>query len=336
MITLPPALRAVWAGCGAQVAAVKLHVQWDLRHGTMQGPVLRAAHQQDRQTPLLSTDLATGSLWIADLGFFSLGHLQQLSQQQVFWLSRVQAGTLVQAAHGQPVATGHGQSGNGVERWWSLPQFVQRLSRGRGEKVSPWEAPVRLGKQAGVACRLLVLRVPPAVVAQRRVRLNTHASRKQQPVTKAQWQLAQWTLLVTNVPAAQLNLGEAWVLYRARWQIERLFRLWKEVGQVDEWRSAQPYRILCEVYAKLLAQVVLHWLVLLGTWEMADRSLHKAALTVRHNAWYLARSLTQPRRLQRALKDMAQGLACGCRINKRRTRPATHQLLWALCPTVLP
>ena len=39
----------------------------------------------------------------------------------------------------------------------------------------------------------------------------------------------------------------------ARWQIELLFKLWKQDALVDEWRSTKPWRILAEVYAKRIA-----------------------------------------------------------------------------------
>ncbi len=51
---------------------------------------------------------------------------------------------------------------------------------------------------------------------------------------------------MTNVPAHMLTICEVIVLQRARWQIERLFRLWKQGGKIDEWRGRTPWRILCE------------------------------------------------------------------------------------------
>jgi IS4 transposase len=73
--------------------------------------------------------------------------------------------------------------------------------------------------------------------------------------------LAGWTLVVTNVPRARLSLPEALVLLRLRWQIERLFRLWKEHGHIDDWRSKKPWRILAELYGKLCAMLIQQWLI---------------------------------------------------------------------------
>jgi hypothetical protein len=65
-----------------------------------------------------------------------------------------------------------------------------------------------------------------------------------------------WTILLTNVPHELLSIDEALVLARCRWQIELCWKLWKQVGKVDTWRSAKPYRILTEIYAKLLGCVI--------------------------------------------------------------------------------
>jgi IS4 transposase len=41
-------------------------------------------------------------------------------------------------------------------------------------------------------------------------------------------------------------------LYRVRWQIELLFKLWKSQGRLDKSLGHRGERVLCEVLAKLL------------------------------------------------------------------------------------
>jgi len=135
------------------------------------------------------------------------------------------------------------------------------------------------------------------------------------------------TLLVTNAPTSLLALPEALVLLRARWQVELLFKLWKSHGHVDESRSAKPWHVLCDVLAKLLAMVVQHWLLLTGCWTYPDRSLTKAAHTVRAHALHLASTLTCPLLLARALDLIHRCLAAGCRLNPRNKHPNTYQFL---------
>jgi hypothetical protein len=126
-----------------------------------------------------------------------------------------------------------------------------------------------------------------------------------------------------------LTLPEALVVMACRWQIELLFKLWKSHGQVDQSRSKNPWRILTEVYAKLLAMVVQHWLFLVGHWSLFDRSLFKAAQTVRSHAMHLAAHFGSAAQLEEAITTIGRCLRAGCRINKSRTAPRTYQRLKA-------
>lgn len=124
-----------------------------------------------------------------------------------------------------------------------------------------------------------------------------------------------------------MSVEEVFVLARARWQVELLFQLWKGHGHVDKSRSEKPCRILCEVYAKLLAMVVEHWLLLVSCWERPDRSLYKAVKTIQEHAGHLASHLKSVEHLAEALSVIQRCLAVRCRINKSRANPQTFQLL---------
>ena len=135
---------------------------------------------------------------------------------------------------------------------------------------------------------------------------------------------------MTNVPVALLSLEEALVLARVRWQIELLFKLWKQHAYIDEWRSKKSWAILCEVYAKLIALVFQHWLLVICCWDYPDRSLVKAAQTVRTFVPLLTSALSGLSDLSAVLERFQDILHQGCRINPRRKHPNTYQRLLAL------
>jgi hypothetical protein len=146
-------------------------------------------------------------------------------------------------------------------------------------------------------------------------------------VRQRAWELADWTILLTDAPAKLLSLPEALVLLRERWQMELLYKLWKQDGQVDEWRTANPWRVLCELYAKLIGLLLQHWLMLLFAWHDEQRSLVKLAHVVRDTAASLMEALSGCRSLRSALRTIQRRMSAGTQMNKRRKHPNSAQLL---------
>lgn len=310
VLTLPDALAPLWAGCGGQaeqgLAALKVALEIDLVSGQLAGPCLQAGRAPDRASPLAASAHPAGSLTIRDLGFFRLRSFTEAAAREEYWVSRLMARTRVCTADG---------------RDWSQADL---LAAQAGPMV---DLPVRLGVSEQLPARLLAVRVPADVAQTRRARLHREASKKGQPVSTDRLALADWTVLVTNLPASDLSLDEALALLRARWQIEQLFDLWKTHGGLDRSRSGQPWRVLTEIYAKLIALVIQHWLILHGDWQAPDRSLVKAARVVRKAARWLAVVFDQRARLREALATLGHLLAQAGRLNRRKRHPNTYQRL---------
>ena len=169
--------------------------------------------------------------------------------------------------------------------------------------------------------------MPREVAEQRRERLSEEARDKGKVVSAQQWKLAEWTLVVTNAAAKHVGVEHALVLLRERWLIELLFKLWKSQGQIDAWRSDLPWQALCELYAKLIAVVIQHWLLLFGCWHDPWRSLVKASAVVRSLALDLLEVLSGTRRLHPVVRKLRAMMQSGCRVNRRAAEPCLAQVL---------
>lgn len=317
-VVLPDQLGAVWAGCGGSSpahtqAALKLTVGLDLVRGGLHGPELTAGRTQDRATALPAAPLPAGALRLADLGFWSLDVARACGAADAFWLSRLHLGTHVFTAGGERL---------------DLPTWLAQ----QGTAIV--DVAVQLGAAKRLPARLVAQRLPPAVADQRRQGLLDAARRKGKRPTPTALAVAGWTVLVTNLPPERADAPAVGVLARARWQIELLFKLWKQHGGLDQSRSAKPDRILCELYAKLIALVLQQWLLAVSCWEIAERSLVRAAQTVRREVPAVAGALASRRRLTGVLRTIRACLHAGCRLNRRRAKPHSADLLRT--PTLSP
>lgn len=259
-ITLPAALAARFPGCGgshgAGTAALKCQVQWSLKSGALSAIAIEPGRDCDYKTSLQRVALPPGSLRIADLGYFDTAVFQRFSREGVFWLSRLQYGTSVFSCDGAPL------------------RLLEWLAR-QGPMV---DQSVLLGTERKVPCRILAWRVPEEVANRRRQKLIAEARRKDGRTPSAErlaW--CDWMILVTNVPAEKLSLREAAVLYRARWQIELLFKRWKSQGRVAELSGSTVERQMVRLWSRLLAVFVQHWLLLSSVWGTAAPAWRKRA-----------------------------------------------------------
>lgn len=315
-IVLLPELVEVWRGCGgsteAAAAAIKLFVRWDVLRGQLQGFGLTDARCNDHRGPLAVEDLPTGCLYVADLGFFGVERLRTLahgsgesSRSLRFFVSRMQVKTALLTRGGHRIVLA------GI-----LPQQV-------GQVV---EYGVVLGAAGRLPVRLLLQRVPQQVADERRERIRESAQAQGREASAEVLALAEWTMVITNVPRRRLSGEQVLVIVRLRWQIERLFRVWKESGKIDEWRTKKPWRILCEVYAKLCAMLIQQWLIQLGCWQDPHRSVVKAAQVVRREAGRLMSALYEGHADQ-AVGVIVRCMHSGCRLNTRKTNPNTAQFV---------
>lgn len=318
VVTLPDALRELWPGCGNGTdqgsAALKVNLRLDLSTGTLAALTLHAGRVHDSTAAQPLDTLPTGALYLADLGYFSLDRLREIAEQEAFFLLRLQTQTTVFDAQGR--------------RW----DDVAALLATQDAQV---DLPVTLGVTHRLPARLVAVRVPQEVADQRRRKLRAEARRKGQTVSARRLALAGWTIFVTNAPSTLLPMEAAVVVARARWQIELVFKLWKSHGRIDESRSRQMWRVVCDVYAKLLAMIIQQWVALSSLWGYPDRSLVKAAKTVQKYALQLARFVWHCPRTIETLQSIERCLLAGCRMDRRKKHPTTYQLLLAVTESAL-
>lgn len=339
IVSLPEGLAQKYPGCGgktieAGVSSLRIQVRWDLARGGMQGPWLQAGRTAERSGEAIEVPMPKGSLFIGDANYLSLQAMRQRDKDGHYWMTPPKPQTGFYDAQGVK---------------WTFETFLQ--AHEREPSIDVW---IELGLKERLPVRLVGKRVKPEVAAKRRERARVGTCkpghrkgmhrcgpsragrkpfaapkdhRKQKRQSRSAFRLADWSLVLTTVPVSILSVNEVLVLMRMRWQEELIWKMWKQEGKIDSWRSEKLVRIETEIYGKLIGLFIAHWITLLGCWQDPRRSLRQARQMVQWAAPALSFAMAGQTSLSVVLARTTAGMRQGCRIDSRCKKHNTYQLL---------
>ena len=312
VITLPDELHEYWQGTGgaggSSRSALKLDTCIELNTGQLQCN-LQHGKQSDNRSPLANAVYERGSLRLQDLGYFNLERMKAQSERGEYWISRYQINTTLFDEQGLTI---------------DLPSTLHGLKLAG---VRQRECCVELGVKIHLKARLLLMGLPEEAAARCRAKMKEIAVNNGRTATQANLALCDWKILITNAEPELLSLKDCLLLYSVRWQIELLFKLWKSHSKLGHSNSANPWRRLCELYAKLLIVIIQHWIFLTGLWNIPERSLVKGGQMIKEQAARLAACINNLDTLTQLLREFTERFQIGCRQNPRKTRPNTWRQL---------
>lgn len=255
-------------------------------------------HNDQAASPQVLPLLQTGDLVVRDLGYFVLEVLEQIATAHAFFLSRLRLGVSVWEADGRtPV------------------NLLARLRR-----AGHLDAQFCLGEKK-VPVRLVAIRLPAAVAAERRRQARQNRDRRSAPSAE-RLALLGWAIFITNVPARVWSARTVARMYGLRWRIETIFKAWKSHFALTEVPDGSRAQVQSLVYGKLIFITLFQvsfwrpWWAELGGQERPALSLLKVAEAVQSGllALVLYELGVDPRR---AWADL---IGTHCRYERRRRR----------------
>jgi hypothetical protein len=296
-LSLPETMVAEYPGCGGDgpSASLKVQLNFEFLYGNLEQIVLRPGNEPDQKFIDQLDWVQPGSLNLRDLGYFSLDNLDTIAEtRQAYYLSRFLFGTALFTSEGKPL---------------HLAQVLKQQPR------QPFEMNVLLGVAHHLPTRLIAIPLPQEVADRRRQRAKENARRKGRTPSAQYLAMLDWLLFVTNVPEPMFSIEQVALLYRVRWQIELVFKLWKSYGSLQRSQALRRDRVLFELYAKMIGLVLTQFL--LAPWRMpAGPAANREA------SMFKIRDILQDfaKALMRALPVWTQLLAVLTRLNRRIER----------------
>ena len=241
---LPENMADEYPGCGRKGAtsALKLQLVFDFLHGNLKQVDMQAGKEADQGYREYLKVVEGGSLTIVDLGYFCLDAFLAIANKSAYFLSRYFYPTALLNLAGKRI------------------DLVTLLKK---QTTDSADLSVVLGCRSKhtLPCRLILLRNPDRVTEKRRRTAKEHARKRGTTLSRNYLYILGWTLFVTNAPATMISVKHIYDLYRIRWQIELIFKLWKSYCGLNHILAWRKDRILTELYAKMIGIVIIHFLL---------------------------------------------------------------------------
>ena len=224
---------------GGSSAGWRVHVAYDLLAGQLDQVTVTNHYGAES---LQHYALTPGDLLVADGGYGTRAAVAVAQAARADVVLRIHLNSF-------PLEQGDGQPFDAL-RWL---QQAERESRSLTVWCSASRPVAGVARRSRHQLRLLAWRLPaPARRAAER-RLKRKASQHGREVSERGLFLAGWVLLITTLDPTSWPDAEVWRLYRARWQIELLFKQFKQLLRVHTLRCRTEASATAAIRALVIA-----------------------------------------------------------------------------------
>lgn len=232
-LALSPRLAAHFPGAanarGDTRGLLKIQVLYDLLSQRFVAFGLSGFRRNDQTAAQdVLPQLRPGDLVLRDLGYFGVENLSRIAQAGAFFLSRLRL----------DVGLFHPET----QRPFNLLGTLKRQGHFDGE--------VCLGA-ARQRVRLVAVKLPEAVAAERRRKAKQNRDRRCRPDAQ-HLALLGWAIFVTNVPREVWSAKTVAQVYGLRWRIETIFKAWKSHFRLTEVPRGSAAQLEAMIYARLI------------------------------------------------------------------------------------
>ena len=209
----------------------RLHLAYDLLAGRMHQVCVTDRHGGEH---LERYHWHPGEVIVADRGYGYRRSVATAVRQQADVVVRIHPATF-------PLETEEGQ-----------PFNVLRWLRQRGGAEREWHGWCRWAGQP-YAVRLVAAKLDPTATRRARRRARRKAQKAGRTITAPTLAVAGWLLLITTLDAGTWSTADVLYVYRARWQVELVFKKMKQLLRLNQIRSKHRTSVEATVRALVIA-----------------------------------------------------------------------------------
>ena len=240
-------LKEIYPGSGGDgsEAAIRIQFEYDLLSGTITDLSINAFNEQDATDSIATIEKTKqGDLILRDLAYMSLAVLKRIIELAALYLCRPNTNVKIYELTGNKY----------VEM-----NFIKLAKYMKKKNIACMEREVYLGSTDKLKTRLILHLLPVDELAKRLRKANQNSKKKGRGNLSKEYKArAALNLFITNASKEQIPKENVWPIYRLRWQIELMFKIWKSICAIEKVKKVKRERLECYVYSKLIF-IVLGW-----------------------------------------------------------------------------
>jgi len=251
---LPENMEEKYSGSGgdASKAVIRIQFEYDYRSGKVYDLSLHAFNDQDaKDAQLTVSNIEKNDLIIRDLGYVVIKVLLFIANMEAWYLNRFNF------------------SSTAYEK---IGDVYQEIDFGKIQKymnknqVDSLEKEVYIGKKKSLKTRLIIERLPEKKVEVRLRKAKEQARKKGRQLTDKYKAHIGLNVYITNIDAEKLPVKNVQILYKLRWQIELVFKIWKSIGEIHKVKKMKLHRFETLLFAKLI-WIIINWAIM---WDISQ------------------------------------------------------------------
>ncbi len=246
------------SGGSGSKASIRIQFEYDILSGEINDLSINAFNDQDSKNSIATLELTEeGDLIIRDLAYMSLEALEAIEKSYRYFLCRANTNTYLYEIE------------NLEFKKMDFAKITKYMNK---NNIQMLEKEAYLGGDK-LKVRLILHLLPAEKIAKRlRNAIKNNVKKGGDGNLSAEHKAKiALNLFITNAEVELIPTKNVWYLYRLRWQVELIFKIWKSICNIEKVKKVKIYRLECYIYSKLLI-IVFGWQLL---WKIATELFYK-------------------------------------------------------------
>ena len=235
---LPENLSTLYRGYGgtASASALKIDYTYNIKADNFKLQLVDGKQSDMRAG--LPDSIPPNSLWLRDLGYYKTDDFKKIDESNAFYLSRLKFDTKVYLSADEDAEA------------LDLVKIKRKLKVNEVKEMEVYMSNQKF------KTRIVLQRVPAKVAKKRKIQITKQRKKRGEAPTKRRLELCALSVYITNIKKEEFDGIQLIKLYKIRWQIEIVFKIWKSILKVGQVGKMKVNRFLCSLYVQLIWTVI--------------------------------------------------------------------------------